>query len=102
MAQSRLAVLAADPHSGLPPATLFLMGRLAEQHAQLTSQARATLNRSWRRVRGKRWKALRARLGQLSDSVLAPPAVPLASNLPALQLESTSQASELEARPLKH
>jgi triphosphatase len=102
MAQSRLALLAADPHSGLPPATLFLMGRLAEQHAQLTSQARATLSRSWRKVRGKRWRALRARLGQLSDSVLTPPATPLPSSLPALQLESASPTSELEARPLKH
>jgi CHAD domain-containing protein len=67
MAQKRLAALAADPASGLPPATLFLMGRLAEQHAHVTAQARSTLTRSWRKVRGKRWKALRARLAELSE-----------------------------------
>jgi len=103
MAQSRLTLLAADPRNGLPPATLFLMGRLAEQHAQLTSQARATLSRSWRKVRGRRWRALRARLQQLSDSVLAPPAAaPPPAALSALQLESTAPAGEPQARPLKH
>ena len=67
MAQNRLAALATDPPVALPPATLFLMGRLAEHYAQLTAQARRTLTRSWRKVRGKRWKALRAKLGELSD-----------------------------------
>ena len=65
MAQNHLATLAADPASGLPPATLFLMGRLAEHQARVTAQARETLTRSWRKVRGKRWRALRARLGEL-------------------------------------
>src|SRR5579862_3772633 len=101
MAQCRLALLAAVSQSGLPPPTLFLMGRLAEQHAQLTSQARATLSRSWRKVRGKRWKALRARLGQLRDSALPPPAAAVLTT-PALQLESAAPAGELETRPLKH
>jgi len=68
MAQNRLAELAADPASGLPPATLFLMGRLAEQYKQATTEARQTLTRSWRKVRGKRWKALRVRLGEVHDS----------------------------------
>jgi CHAD domain-containing protein len=71
MAQNRLAELAADPASGLPPATLFLMGRLAEQYKQATAEARQTLTRSWRKVRGKRWKALRARLGEVRDSTAA-------------------------------
>jgi len=70
MAQNRLAALAAEPASGLPPATLFLMGRLAERHARVTARARRTLDRSWRRVRGRRWKALRARLEQLSESAV--------------------------------
>jgi triphosphatase len=70
MAQNRLASLAADPASGLPPATLFLMGRLAERHARVTARARRTLDRSWRRVRGRRWKALRARLEQLSENAV--------------------------------
>jgi triphosphatase len=71
MAQSRLAALAADPAVALPPATLFLMGRLAEHHAQLTAQARRTLTRSWRKVRGKRWKRLRARLAELTERAAA-------------------------------
>jgi CHAD domain-containing protein len=67
MAKSRLAALAADPTHALPAATLFLMGRLAERQSDLILQAGKTLDRSWRRVRGKRWKTLRARLGELSD-----------------------------------
>src|SRR2546430_7601288 len=55
-------VCSSDLANGLPAATLFLMGRLAEHHAGTTAQARKTLTRSWRKVRGKRWRALRARL----------------------------------------
>lgn len=65
MARNHLVALAADPACGLPPATLFHMGRLAEHHARVTSEARSTVTRSWRKVRGRRWKALRARLGEL-------------------------------------
>jgi CHAD domain-containing protein len=71
IAQTRLAALAADPANGLPPPTLFLMGRLAEQHSRATTETRQTLNRSWRKVRGKRWKALRARLQELAEVVPA-------------------------------
>lgn len=71
MARSRLATLAADSTIALPPATLFLMGRLAERQSNLISQADKTLSRSWRRVRGKRWKTLRTRLGELSDRAAA-------------------------------
>ena len=107
MAQSRLAALAGDPASGLPPATLFLMGRLAEQHARVTAQVRVTLIRSWRKVRGKRWRALRARLGQLSDSVgtmsRAPavaPESPPASATP--EVIPAGRVPEPESRPVKH
>lgn len=71
MAQHRLAALAADPASGLPPATLFLMGRLAENHVRRTAEAHRILSRSWRKVRGKRWRALRARLAELTDATPA-------------------------------
>jgi CHAD domain-containing protein len=64
MARSHLNALAADPACALPPATLFHMGRLAEHHARVTSEARSTVTKSWRKVRGRRWKALRARLGE--------------------------------------
>jgi triphosphatase len=67
MARTHLSALAADPACALPPATLFLMGKLAEHHARLTSSTRATVTKSWRKVRGRRWKALRARLGDFAD-----------------------------------
>src|SRR5207253_988317 len=68
MARNRLAALAADPANELPAGTLFLMGRLAERHSTTTAQARKSLTRSWRKVRGQRWRALRSRLGELLDN----------------------------------
>ena len=108
MAQSRLAAIAADPASALPPTTLFLMGRLAEHYAQVTGETRSTLARSWRKVRGKRWKALRARLGALHDSAAtandAPPSTPpaAAAELTASEATFAGQPPEPETRPLKH
>jgi len=109
MAQKRLAALAADPASGLPPATLFLMGRLAEQNAQLTARARATVSRSWRKVRGKRWRALRARLAQLADAAAANGTLATArdaENVVAAAVDvtppTTPQSSAPEFRPVKH
>jgi CHAD domain-containing protein len=81
MARTHLAALAADPTCALPPATLFHMGQLAEHHARLTSEARSTVSRSWRKVRGRRWKALRARLG---ESEHAAPSYPVPGPLAAL------------------
>jgi len=113
MAQDRLAAIAADPASGLPPATLFLMGRLAEHHARVAAQARQTLARSWRKVRGKRWKALRARLGELRESAGANGVG--AHELDAVAHEdvagavagavpetTAAHAPEGESRPVKH
>ena len=67
MSKSRLAELAASG-ADLPPATLFLMGRIAEHQAAETQQAHKTLARAWRKVSGRRWKALRARMQELSAS----------------------------------
>jgi CHAD domain-containing protein len=72
MARSRLATLAADSTVTLPAATLFLMGRFAERQTDLISQAGRTLSRSWRRVRGKRWKAMRTHLAELSARAAGP------------------------------
>lgn len=122
MAKSRLATLAADSASALPPATLFLMGRMAERQSDVISQTGKTLRRSWRRVRGKRWKTLRARLAELSArapatrrvrargvrAVVAPAERPSAAHLatpgnpvaePALGPE---RVSEPAPRALKH
>ena len=105
MAGNRLAALAADPLNTLPPGTLFLMGRLAEQHSSSTAAAHKTLTRLWRKVRGRRWRALRARLGELTASVPSAGAVePVAAVTEALPTPGTSlrPASELEPRPIKH
>jgi len=79
MAKNRLAALVAEG-ARLPPETLFLMGRLAEHHFGETRQARKTLTRSWRRVNGKRWKALRARMQELSNAATAAQATSQASS----------------------
>jgi len=109
MAQERLAAIATEPASGLPPSTLFLMGRLAEHYVQVTAETRRTLARTWRKVRGKRWKALRARLGELHEiaasangTLLHPAAVSPSDLAPANATTLAGQPPEPEARPLKH
>jgi len=107
MAQNRLAAIAADQASGLPPATLFLMGRLAEHNLRVTQQARETLTRSWRKVRGKRWRALRARLAELRDNAAAANgAGPISAATPAAETTAGTAVAghtpEPELRPLKH
>jgi CHAD domain-containing protein len=95
MARSHLTSLVADPACGLPPATLFLMGKLAEHHTRVTAEARATVSRCWRKVRGRRWKALRARLEEFDHP--APPA-----DAPASVLMGDGSQSAPEDRPLSH
>ena len=107
MAQGRLAAIVADPAAGLPPATLFLMGRLAEHYTQVTGETRQTLTRSWRKVRGKRWKALRARLGELRESAEAVnevlPAMEQPASADGVPSESfAEQPPASEPRALKH
>ena len=108
MAQSRLAAIAADPAAGLPPTTLFLMGRLAEHYAQVTGETRQTLTRSWRKVRGKRWKTLRTRLGELRESAEAANEVlpvieqPAAADLVPSDTTFAEQPPASEPRTLKH
>jgi hypothetical protein len=108
MAQNRLAALAADSASGLPPATLFFMGRLAEHNLRVTQQARETLLRSWRKVRGRRWKALRARLAELRDSAAGANGAALVAAEPSAAASAgattplAGSAPEPEVRPVKH
>jgi CHAD domain-containing protein len=101
MAQNRLAALTAEP-DGLPPATLFLMGRLAERHARITAQARRTLDRSWRKVRGWRWRALRTRLAQLDESAGVRTAADALTVVKLVPHELTGPAPESAPRPIKH
>ncbi|HVN45265.1 MAG TPA: CHAD domain-containing protein [Steroidobacteraceae bacterium] len=108
MAQSRLAAIAADSAIGLPPSTLFLMGRLAEHYARVSGETRRTFTRSWRKVRGKRWKALRARLGELHESAEAASRLlsgELAADAPDHEPAPSSfdgQPPENPSRALKH
>ncbi len=59
VASRRLRDLADSSPQGLPPETLFLMGRLAEYHASAASRARKGQLKGYRRIR-RRWKKLRA------------------------------------------
>jgi triphosphatase len=54
----RLKALASAPPKGIPPETLFLMGRFAEHYASAALQARKLHAKGYRKVRG-RWKKLR-------------------------------------------
>jgi CHAD domain-containing protein len=58
-----LTQLAIQPPPRFTPQTLFLMGKMAEKHAHRAARFGSRVGKSWRKVRGKRWKALRARMG---------------------------------------
>ncbi|HJS89885.1 MAG TPA: CHAD domain-containing protein [Steroidobacteraceae bacterium] len=63
-----LTELAAHPPAEFGPRTLFLMGRMSELRARKAAQMGGKIEKSWRKVRGKRWKALRARMKELRDA----------------------------------
>ncbi|MFL6602682.1 MAG: CHAD domain-containing protein [Steroidobacteraceae bacterium] len=65
VASRRLQSLAAAPPKGLPPETLFLMGRLAAHYADRASKARKRHPRAYRKVRG-RWKVLKSKLEEVT------------------------------------
>ena len=98
MAKNRLAELAASG-APLPPQTLFLMGRLAEHHLSETQQARKTLERSWARVGGKRWKALRNRMEELRRGTTLPGATPQPEPALALPPQPASTDAHADAAP---
>jgi CHAD domain-containing protein len=58
VASRRLKALASAPPQGIPPETLFLMGRLAEHYSSAAMRARKLSAKGYRKVRG-RWKRLR-------------------------------------------
>jgi triphosphatase len=69
VASRRLQALASAPPKGIPPETLFLMGRLAEHYASAAVRARKQYAKGYRRVRG-RWKKLRMKLEDLAANDL--------------------------------
>jgi hypothetical protein len=82
------------------------MGRLAEHHARTTAEARKTLTGSWRKVRGKRWRALRTKLGELSHTACeannGAPAQPTRAHDAAIAATSLEHVPEPEPRPINH
>ena len=70
VASVRLNALAGAPPKGIPPDTLFLMGRLAQHHAGEALRARKRYAKGYRRIRGK-WKMLRMKFRD-SAAKLAP------------------------------
>ena len=108
MSKTRLAELAASG-ADLPPATLFLMGRIAEHHVTETQQARKTLERAWRKVGGRRWKSLRARMEELSTTALTQASAGATGSAtqpdappPSPDAEDSLQPSASGPRPLRH
>jgi CHAD domain-containing protein len=72
VAGQRLQALAAVPAKGLPPETLFLMGRLAAHYADRASKARKRHPRAYRKVQG-RWKILKSKLEAATPPQGSPP-----------------------------
>jgi len=60
-----LTGLARRPPAGLGGETLFLMGRMAEQHARAAARISGKVAKPWRKVRGRHWKAFRSRVKEL-------------------------------------
>ena len=67
VAAQYLTQLASRPPVSFTPATLFMMGRMAQLHAAQAARMSRKFERPWRRVRGGRWKALRSRMEMLRD-----------------------------------
>ncbi len=57
-----LRQLADHPPTGFNGDTLFVMGKMAQLHARKAAGLAGKAGKPWRKVRGKRWKALRSRM----------------------------------------
>ncbi|MGC1389029.1 MAG: CHAD domain-containing protein [Steroidobacteraceae bacterium] len=69
----RLKAIACAPPKGMPPGTLFLMGRLAEHYASVAARTRMRHAKAYRKVRG-RWKKLRRTFEELAANGARKPA----------------------------
>jgi triphosphatase len=72
-----LSDLAAHPPRTFTPATLFLMGRMAELNAGKAARLGERVGKPWRTVQHKRWRALHSRMLNLRRN--APRAIARAS-----------------------
>ncbi|HVS77331.1 MAG TPA: CHAD domain-containing protein [Steroidobacteraceae bacterium] len=57
-----LSRLADHPPADFNGDTLFVMGKMAQLHARKAAGLAGKAGKPWRKVRGKRWKALRSRM----------------------------------------
>lgn len=64
-----LTRLAAHPPATISSRALFLMGRLTEMQARKAKRMGGKIGKSWRKLPGRRWKALRRRMEELRDAV---------------------------------
>jgi CHAD domain-containing protein len=62
-----LTQLAAHPPAAIGSRAIFLMGRLTEIHARKAARLGERIEKSWRKLPGRRWKALRRRMKELRD-----------------------------------
>jgi len=67
VASLRLKAIASAPPKGIPPETLFLMGRFAEHYASVALRARKRYAKAYRKVR-ERWKRLRMKFEDLAPN----------------------------------
>lgn len=67
VARNSLTQLVSNPPQDFAPFTLFLAGRLAERHSTPARQTAERIDKAWRKLRGPRWKALKARMAELQD-----------------------------------
>jgi triphosphatase len=68
-----LSQLAGDAPANFVPATLFMMGRMAEQRGREAVRMGRKVAAPWRKVRGQRWNKLRSRMKKRRDEA---PAIP--------------------------
>lgn len=73
VAMTRLAELASRTRVGLPPTTVFLMGRLAEHYRSSVTGQRKKIEKTWRKLSGPRWRELRAVMNEKHEGALSPP-----------------------------
>ena len=64
-----LRQLAAHPPASFTPATLFIMGRMAERNARDAARLGGKVGKPWRKVQHKRWRALHSHMLALRRKV---------------------------------
>lgn len=72
-ANTRLSAMAAETRGTLRAGTVFAMGRYAERRVIAAEKARDHFPKVYRKVRGKRWKALRHAMAALRPATATAP-----------------------------